>query len=158
MPTEAKLLTADELLFGGVEHGLVEARIVSHLERHVREHGLGFVVAGGTGFRIGLDDSVQVPDGAFIEAARFETTRGYFRGAPDLAIEVVAAHELFTDVEEKIRRWVAAGTRMVIVIMPDNESVEVIRGRFGTPLTIDDTLSGADVVPGWSLPLRELFA
>ena len=151
-------MTADELLVGSVEHGLVTARIVSHLAQHVHEQRLGAVVAGGTGFRVGIERSILAPDGAFIAASRFENTCSLFQGAPDLAIEVVSPDELYGDVEEKIRWWIASGTRMVVVLTPDNQSVEVIMGRFGKPLTIDDTLSGGDVVPGWSLPLRELFS
>jgi len=57
-----------------------------------------------------------------------------------------------------VREYLAAGTRMVIVINPRNQSATVYTPTSTTRLTIDDTLSGGDVVPGLALPLRELFS
>ena len=43
------------------------------------------------------------------------------------------------------------------MVNPRNNTVSVTTSQGVTRLTIDDTLSGGDVVPGWSLPLRDLF-
>jgi len=54
--------------------------------------------------------------------------------------------------------WLEAGCRMVLVADPERRTVTVYRSRSDIRiLTAEDTIDGADVVPGWSLPLAELF-
>jgi len=84
---------------------------------------------------------------------------GYWPGAPDLAIEVISPNDLYTEVEDKAAMWLAHGTRMVVVLNPRQRSVTVYRSLTEVRrLTIEDTLDGEDVVPGWRVPVRELFA
>jgi Uma2 family endonuclease len=78
--------------------------------------------------------------------------------APDLAVEVISPSDLYTEVEEEVWDWIDAGTRMVIVVNPRTRTVTVVRSRAGVKiLTEQDTLDGGDVVPGWILPVREIF-
>jgi Uma2 family endonuclease len=47
---------------------------------------------------------------------------------------------------------------MVFVVNPRWQTVDVHRpGQPPRHLTIDDTLDGEDVVPGWTLAVRDLF-
>jgi Uma2 family endonuclease len=147
----------------GEEHGAVAAEILLSLGYHVRAHGLGRVFAAETGYRIGSDpDTVLAPDAAFVSRERIEQAaigRGYRAGAPDLVAEVVSPSDSFADVEAKVARWLAAGCRMVIVVNPARRAATVYRSRDDIALlTEDDVLEGGDVVPGWTLPLRDLFA
>jgi Uma2 family endonuclease len=55
--------------------------------------------------------------------------------------------------------WLEAGAQMVVVINPRRRTVSVYRSLTDIAiLTEQDTLHGADVVPGWQLPLRDIFA
>jgi Uma2 family endonuclease len=84
--------------------------------------------------------------------------RGYFRGAPDLAIEVISPNDLYDEVDEKVAEWLEHGTRMVIVVNPRRKRVAVHRpGRDVRILGVEDILDGEDVVPGWTLAVRDLF-
>jgi hypothetical protein len=48
---------------------------------------------------------------------------------------------------------------MVIVVNPRNKTITVRRSRSDVKvLSENDVLDGAEVVPGWKLPLLELFA
>ncbi len=121
------------------------------------------VCAAETGFRIGRDpDTVRAPDVAFIRRARVEEAgeaEGFWPGAPDLAVEVVSPGDSFAEVEEKVSDWLAAGCRMVVVVNPRRRTATVYRSRSDvTLLAEDDVLDGGDVVPGWRVPVRELFA
>ena len=83
---------------------------------------------------------------------------GYWPGAPDLAVEVVSPNDLYTEVEEKVSDWLEAGNGMVVVVNPRNKTVAVRRSQPEiTVLKEGDTLEGAEVVPGWSLPVRDIF-
>ena len=85
--------------------------------------------------------------------------RGFFPGAPDLVIEVLSPSDTHGYVQEKMSRYFAAGARLAWAVNPALRHVLVYR----TPepdrlLRVTDTLDGEDVLPGFRLPLAELFA
>lgn len=183
MATRIDLMTADDLFAlpgdglrrelvrgeviemspAGHPHGQVAMRVGWRLGEYVERNDLGATFAAETGFRLESDpDTVRAPDAAFVRKERLpegEGTRAYWPGAPDLAIEVLSPEDRYSEVEEKALQWLDAGARMVIVLDPRKRSATVYRSRRQiVALTEADTLDGADVVPGWSVPLRELFA
>lgn len=146
----------------GEEHGVVAARMLVRLGSHVFANDLGIVHAAETGFRISENpDTVLAPDAAFVSrerVARAAIATGYRAGAPDLVVEVASPSDSFADVEAKVARWLAAGCRMVIVVNPARRAATVYRSRDDIVLlTENDVLDGGDVVPGWRLPLSDLF-
>jgi len=104
---------------------------------------------------------VRAADVAFVRRERLEgvgRVRGYWDGAPDLAVEVISPNDLYTEVDEKVAEWLEYGTRLVFVVNPRRRTVAVHRP--GQPVRIlseNDLLDGEDVVPGWTLPTRDLF-
>ena len=55
--------------------------------------------------------------------------------------------------------WLDGGTRMVIIVNPRRRLVTIYRLLHTISLLrADQVLDGADVVPGWSLPVHEIFA
>jgi len=57
-----------------------------------------------------------------------------------------------------VAEWLGAGCRMVIVVNPRRRAATIYRALGEVRLlTTDESIDGADVVPGWTLPLRELF-
>lgn len=144
------------------KHGRLGMRVSGPLDRYVEEHRLGAVFAAETGFRLASSpDTILAPDVAFVRQERIAAigdVEGYWPGAPDLAVEVVSRHDLYTEVEEKVIDWLEAGARMVVVVNPRKRTVTVYRSLTSiTILTERDTLDGGDVVPGWSLPIRDIF-
>jgi Uma2 family endonuclease len=125
MPTtSAKLISADELLkmgdigrceliYGelvtispaGLEHGEVALRIGRLLQEFVDAKGLGAVFAAETGFKVETNpDLVRAPDASFIRKARLPDRRpkGFFDGAPDLAVEVISPGESRREVAAQV--------------------------------------------------------
>ena len=83
---------------------------------------------------------------------------GYWSGVPDLAVEVVSRRDSYTEVEAKLIDWLEAGARMVVGVNPRKRTVTVYRSLTAIAiLTEQDTLDGGDVVPGWLLPVRDIF-
>ena len=107
-------------------------------------------------------DTVRSPDVAFLSEARVVETAGiadYLPGSPDLVIEVISPNDRYTEVEEKVAEWLEHGAKLVFVVNPRRRTVAVHRpGQLTRTLGIDDLLDGEDVVPGWSMAVRELFA
>lgn len=144
------------------QHGRIILNLSAPLHHYARIHNLGVVYAAETGFLLATNpDTVHAPDVSFVKQERVAAVQvetGYFPGAPDLAAEVISPHDLYTEVEEKVMAWLDAGTRMVLVVNPRKRSVTVYRSlKKITVLTVTDLLEGADVVPGWSLPVSEIF-
>jgi len=142
----------------GAEHGEVAAEIGARLRNYVREHRLGKTYAAETGFLLGeAPDSVRAPDVAFVRADRVVKVRAYFPGAPDLAVEVLSPNDRASEVEAKVRHWLRSGTRMVMVVDPETQTATVHTTTATVRLSANDTIDGGDVLPGWKLPLAELF-
>ena len=181
MTTQARLMTAEELwqlpddgqrheLVEGAlitmappayEHGKIALRLGSPLMQYVEANKLGEAVVE-SGFLIRRNpDTVRSPDVAFTTQERLAAVgrvKGFLPIAPDLVAEIVSANDLYTEVTEKVAEWLAAGTRMVLVIDPRHHTVTVHRSPTAvTALTEADQIDGADVVPGWTMPVRALF-
>ena len=147
----------------GFEHGICAAEIGSRLNVHVKTHQLGYVCGAETGFKIAQNpDTVRAPDAAFVRQASIERqgiVKGYWEGAPDLAIELISPGDTYAEVAEKVEEWLAAGCTMVWVINPRRETVEVYRSNEDfTVLRGTDTLAGGDVVEGFQCQVQDIFA
>lgn len=148
-----------ELSPAGYDRGTVAALFAGSLIPYVMKHRLGRVAIAQAGYLLERGpDTVREPDVSFVSAARDLRTPKFFPGAPDLAVEVLSPNDLASEVHQKVREYLAAGTRMVIVIDPEKRTALVRTPTSTIDLTINDTISGGDVVPGWSLPLAELFS
>jgi len=146
----------------GERHGDAVQNISRSLDAHVHTRRLGRV-RPEIGYLLESDpDTLRAPDLSFVRADRLSAdgpAPGFFRGAPDLAIEVVSPHDRYSEVRAKVREYLAAGTAMVVVVDPEDRTVAVYRpGRDPLDLTEVDVIDGDDVVPGWKLPVRDIFA
>ena len=145
----------------GSQHGRIAATIGIRLGLFVENNDLGTTYAAETGFIIDTaPDTVRAPDASFVSKERAEAIdeEGFFTGAPDLAVEVVSPNDRASEVTEKAFDWLRAGAKMVIVLDPKTRTATVYRGLDDVRIfTEDDTIDGGDVVPGWKLPLADVF-
>lgn len=146
----------------GNVHGYIAMKLGSRLEQFVRDHRLGRVYAAETGFKLSSDpDTVRAPDVAFVSQTRLDDVGevpGYWPGAPDLAVEVVSPSDTHAEVTEESLAWLDAGCRMVLAADPSQRTVTVYRSREDIRILLGrDVIDGADVVPGFGLPVTELF-
>ena len=182
MVTTTKLVTADELMEmsdDGFRYELVRGELIhmapaghmsafygnnvgAELRAYVKANKLGRAYDASGGFRLESNpDTVLAPDASFVRQERVEAvgdTDGYFPGAPDLVIEVISPRDRYTEVEVKVAEWLNAGARMVVVVNPRNRTAQAHTPEGVAELTEADTLDGGDVVPGWQLPVTDIFA
>ena len=140
-----------------LEHGDVSMSLISLLNMYVRENQLGRVYMSDTGFRVG--ERVLMPDVAFISTDQLPVDRSKASPVPpNLAVEVVSPTDKLYQVEEKAFAYLEAGTQLVWVIKPRSKTVTVYRSEIDiTVLTRNGTLSGEEVVKGFSCQVAELF-
>jgi len=147
----------------GSEHVGIIIEISTPLHQFVKAHGLGRVLGTEGGFIISRKpDTVRAPDVAFISADRIPGGRlpkGFFPGAPDLAVEVMSPSDTAEELDEKVQDWLAAGTRLVWVVNPKSKTVAVYDSPSASRiLHIEETLDGGELLPGFALPLRQIFS
>ena len=177
-----KLLSADDLLrlssqgvkgelIEGVLHetvsvGKVHARIAIRIggefDRYARRHRLGQVGGSDGGVFIQRNpDTVREPDLYFVSAERLpldDHSNGYLEVMPELVVEIVPPSDSEQDVGDKIAMWLDNGVSVVLEVRPETRSITTHRsGVPAVTLRDDDVLDGGDVLPGFALPLGEIF-
>jgi Uma2 family endonuclease len=147
--------------YAGCEEGVIAAHIAGTLGEFVHRCQLGVVVSG-TGFQTACNpDTVRAPDVAFVCAQRVPARlpRGYFEGAPDLAVEVLSPDDRASEVMAKVEDWLEASCREVWVVDPKTQTVSVHRSRNETLiLHAADRLTSDPLLPGFSVSVAEIFA
>jgi Uma2 family endonuclease len=125
------------------------------------ESGPGGCVGVESGFILHRNpDTVRGPDVFYVRAERLPPTgipEAFWELAPDLAVEIVSPGDSAEEVREKVRDYLAAGTRLVWVIYPRTEEV-VVHTPDGLARTYgqDAVLEHFEVLPGFACPVAEL--
>ncbi len=151
-----------ETMPSGEEHGEVAARIGVPAGFYALQKRLGKVYIAEAGFVLTTSQgqSVRAPDFAFIrkERAPKQRSRQFSRVVPDLVLEVVSPTDTPEAVQEKVQEWLEAGVQLVWVADPEQRTITVYRADGTTEtLTENDTLTGEPVLPGFQLPVSEVF-
>jgi Uma2 family endonuclease len=160
---------ASELIDGEVvqkplptfEHGIIQSLLSFVLLTFLRAHPLGFVgsevrcIFGPAGA-----ERPYVPDLVFIRVERARPIRRGqpFRGAPDLAVEILSPDDRPDRVADKVAFYLFHGVRLVWLVNPETRTVTVLTpaGR-SSRLGEDDTLDGDDVLPGLAVAVRDVL-
>jgi Uma2 family endonuclease len=143
----------------GDRHGTTVLVLVERLAPFVRQHGLGRLWIEAGFELIALPRTVREPDIAFVRAGRvLPVSDGFVRGAPDLAVEVRSPSDTEARMREKLDDYSASGVSLVWLVDPRKRTARVIsRGFPDRELSVADVLEGGELLPGFSLPLAELF-
>ena len=124
---------------GGFRHSKVTLRAGFLLEAHNQAHRLGHVLAGEAGIIVRRGpDTVRGADVAFISYRRLPKDTqlsGFLEQAPELVIEVLGDDKSWSEMEEKIDEYHAAGVNLVWVLDPPNTGAARVhtRGLAGSP-------------------------
>lgn len=151
----------------GNESSLIGGRIYGILFVFLSTHRLGKLFPADAGFQCFADDRdrVRKPDVSFVRAGRLpgdRPSKGFDRIAPDLVVEVVSPGDSAEAVQEKVQEYLGASVRLVWVVYPSTRTVRVHRPRSAAvgsnpDLSEGDTITGEDVLPGFTCPIREFF-
>ena len=147
----------------GFDHGAVIMNLAVPLGQHVETGRLGVVCGAETGFVLERQpDTVLAPDIAFVRRERIPAAgrpTAFWDGPPGLAVEVRSPGDTRQEVAGKVAAWLASGTLAVWVVDPSDASATIHLPR-GTPrrLAERDTLDGGPLLPGFRLPVVDVFA
>lgn len=145
----------------GYEESCLAIDLATFLNSFVKAHKLG-KVSGSDGMLRLFPGLVRIPDVAFVSRERYSKRRGSRKLpdlVPDLAVEVLSEGNTHQEMSRKLGDYFDAGVRLVWFVDPRRRVVEVYSGKKSSKLLREhETLTGGRVLPGFSLPLKELFA
>ena len=145
----------------GWPHARAEVKVSSRLARFAEASGLGTVLGGEAGIVIRRDpDTLRGADVAYISRERLARacSQGYLDVAPELIVEIVSPNDRWTDLTAKLEDYFSIGVDLVWVVDPQRRRVSCYRSP--TDLALlgpGDTLTAEPILPGFMLPVSELF-
>lgn len=145
----------------GPEHGFTTASLLTEANYFIRRNRLGYSFTSETGFLLSRDpDTVLAPDFAFVRLGRITRpfSRPYQAICPALVIETLSPGTTRREAVLKTEMWLGFGVQLLWEVDPEARTVTVHRpGTAFRTLTTADTLTGEDVLPGFAMPVREIF-
>jgi Uma2 family endonuclease len=148
----------------GGETGYSNVKIAYFLVRWVEEEGgNGIPFDSSTGFKLsnGADRS---PDASWLSRERWESLtpqqrKSFVPLCPDFVIELRSESDSLSKLQAKMQEYIDNGARLGWLIDPQNRRVEIYRaGREVEVLDNPPNLSGEDILPGFVLNLRRIWA
>lgn len=151
-----------EVPLSKAQQTVIAGRLIRVVGNFVDEKSAGYVASSDGGFKVPPRD-FYAPDVAFYSKERVPNLPDddFFRVAPDLAVEVVSTSDQST-AHGKVMRYLELGTRLAWVVYPNKQTVDVYRptddgGVIIHTLKLDGTLQGDSVLPGFTLPVKNIF-
>src|SRR6478672_8912668 len=153
---EGELITLSP---GNRTHGRIEQRLNFRLARYLDSHRVGELFPSDVGFVLHRNPTVvRSPDIAFVRAGRdLGPPDKFVEGAPDLAIEIISPSERASAIKRKISQYLEHGAAAVWVVYLNPEEVHVYERGVERVLRGGDVLDAPALLPGFSLPVAEIF-
>lgn len=124
----------------------------------VKPRKLGRVFDSSGGFILPNLD-LRAPDVSFVLAARLKQSKRYFAElVPDLVVEIKSQCDRLKPLRDKIISFIENGAKVGILIDPDKHTV-TIYSPTSEPIVLrdGDTISIPELLPGWEVPVIELW-
>ncbi len=145
----------------GYEESCLTVELITLINTFVKAHKLG-KVSGPDGMMRLFPGLVRIPDVAFVSDQRWSERRGTRKlpdRVPDLAVEVLSEGNTPQEMSRKLDDYFDAGVRLVWFVDARKRTVKVFTGKKSSKLLGEqEVLSGGKVLPGFFVPLKELFA
>ena len=145
--------------------GAPESRLAFQLgfyvEQFLEENNLGITYGPDATLKI-LPETIRLPDFSFVAwnriAIKAELKKQVPNLVPNFAVEILSPSNTKGEMARKRREYFSAGTRIVWEVEPETRIVRVYSDA-DTFTTVDEqgTLSGGDVLPGFTLSVKKWF-
>ena len=142
--------------------GRRNTKLISRLDRWAEEANEEQVFDSSTGFQL-PNGAVRSPDAAWVSQARWEALTPAQQAkfpplCPDFVVELASPSDSLADLTAKLNEYIANGCRLAWLLDPKNEITRIFRadGSVSVAKSFEETLSGEDVLPGFSFVLSLL--
>lgn len=141
------------------EHSLIAGNLYAALRAFVKPNGLGRVAFEVRHKQPGDFHNARLPDVEFTRKERVQpvVSTGSVAHMPDLAVEVKSPTDSYIDLRKKALYYLENGTQLVWLVYPAKQQIEIWTGDTSKTIGLEDTLDGGDLLPGFLLPVREIF-
>ena len=146
----------------GYLESFIAGVLITHLNQFVLPRKLG-IVTGEAGLMRLVGGRVRMPDVAFVSFDRLPGRRVPTEPiptlAPDLAVEVLSQSNTAGEINQKLLEYFHSGTRLAWVVDPPRRTVAVYHAPVEPTRVLDvsGTLEGEHVLPGFQMPVADLF-
>jgi len=145
----------------GMEHGYLSSNLTVILGGYVFAHKLGVICDSSTAFTMKTGNK-RSPDISFVSKERLRgikrLPKGFFEGAPDLAVEIISPNNTFAELHGKMIEYFENECRLAWLIHPDEQSILVYRSSHPDRLLkVTDNLEGEEIISGFSMAIKDLF-
>jgi Uma2 family endonuclease len=146
----------------GHNSSAIGTNLIIELGIYLKHNPIGVLTGENGGYLVRHDpDRMYCPDVGFLFNEHLDAGKRFRRFAPyapDFAIEVISPTDRRIEQEEKVLVYLAAGTRLVWLVDPNDETVTVFRPeRPPMSLGANGTLTGEDLFPGFTIPVAMIF-
>lgn len=146
----------------GIPTGRRNSRLSRYLDIWTEEDGTGFACDSSTLFTL-PNGAKRSPDASWTKRERWEALspeqqEGFARICPDFVIELRSPSDRLPDLQEKMQEYLDNGAHLGWLIDPFDQRVYIYRPNQPVEEVVNpDTLRGDPVLPGFVLPVRELW-
>ncbi len=146
----------------GIEGGRRSLELGRQLGNWAIRDGTGVAFDSSTGFRL-PDGALLSPDASWVRRERWdaltpEQRRKFGPLCPDAVFEVRSESQSLAELRDKMRAYLANGTRLGVLIDPESRTVEVYRpGREPQIFTDPGTVTLGPELPGFVLDCGPIF-
>lgn len=143
-------------------HGLIISQILYLFKVYLTQEAIGYVFGDNNDFEL-APGVVLKPDVAYISKTRLPKIPHRLTVAPEIAVEVASPSNSEEQLLEKTLTLIGYGTKFVWIVYPDTKVVWVYRPAGDGSLNLrkfteTDTLEVGNILPGFSIPIGEIFA
>ena len=136
----------------------IGGRFLRYIGAFVDDNELGHVTGADGGYHVGNER--YMPDVGYISFERqpeLDSEEGYLPNSPDLAVEVVSPSDSERLLMVKVGNYLAAATVVWVVYPEQEELAEYQTGKAVKVYRKNDTITGGDILNGFSLELNKIF-
>ena len=140
------------------QHGTIAANATTEFNLYKRQHG-GRVTVESRYRPVDDTRNDRLPDVAYTRPENVEpiVTKGAVLHMPDLILEIKSPSDTYLEMREKALYYLKNGASLVWLVFPERQEVEVHTADTVVTFGSDDALDGGNVLPEFTLPVRDLF-
>jgi Uma2 family endonuclease len=143
-------------------HGRILLRAGKVLSLYEEQNPEWVAVGGDPGTKLTRNpDTLRGPDLALVRSERLPEGKGeegWLEGSPEVVLEILGDSQSISQLMRKALEYLRAGAQLVLLLDGDAREVVVVRppDHFSV-LKSDQTITGGDLLPGFSCPVSQLF-